>query len=103
MRHAIHQYVKTNNKYMKDCDKYKDLSYLKYWHIDNLHQWAMSQNSPLDVFKWLEKDLNSMKISIKTIKKHGGRAYFLEIDFENLVNLHKFHNDLPFFPQRMKT
>ena len=44
-----------------------------------------------------------MKISIKTIKKHGGRAYFLEIDFENLVNLHKFHNDLPFYPQRMKT
>ena len=44
-----------------------------------------------------------MKISIKTIKKHGGRAYFLEIDFEHLVNLHKFHNDLPSFPQRMKT
>ena len=63
----------------------------------------MSQSLPLDVFKWFEQDLNSMKISIKTIKKHGGRAYFLEIDFENLVNLHKFHNDLPFFPQRMKT
>ena len=63
----------------------------------------MSQSSPFDVFKWVEKDLNSMKISLKTIKKHGGRGYFLEIDFENLVNLHKFHNDLPFYSQIMRT
>ena len=28
--HAIHQYVKTNNRYMKDYYKNKESSYLKY-------------------------------------------------------------------------
>ena len=29
--HVIHRYVKANNKYMKDYDKNKELSYLQYW------------------------------------------------------------------------
>ena len=29
--HAIHQYAKAYNKYMKDYDKNKGSSYLKYW------------------------------------------------------------------------
>ena len=29
--HAIHQYGKANNKYMKYHDKNKKLSYLRYW------------------------------------------------------------------------
>ena len=28
--HAIHQYAKANNKYMKDYDKTKESSYLRY-------------------------------------------------------------------------
>ena len=28
--HAIHPYAKVNNKYMKDYDKNKESSYLKY-------------------------------------------------------------------------
>ena len=30
---AIHQYAKANNKYMKDYDKNKESSYLKYWDV----------------------------------------------------------------------
>ena len=29
--HAIHRYVKVNNKYVKYYDKNKESSYLKYW------------------------------------------------------------------------
>ena len=36
-------------------------------------------------------------------KNLSGKGYFLEIDIQNLVNFHKLHNDLPFFPERMKT
>ena len=32
--HTIHQYTKTNNKYMKEYDKSKQL-YLKYLDINN--------------------------------------------------------------------
>ena len=28
--HAIHRYAKPDNTYMKNCDKNKELSYLKY-------------------------------------------------------------------------
>ena len=35
--HTIHQYVKANNKYMKDYDKIKESSYLKYWIANNIY------------------------------------------------------------------
>ena len=35
--HTIHQYAKTNNKYMKDYNKNKESSHLKYWDVNNLH------------------------------------------------------------------
>ena len=34
--HAIHQYGKANNKYMKDYDKNKEESYLKCLDVNNL-------------------------------------------------------------------
>ena len=52
--HAIHQYAKTNNKYMKDYDQNKESSYLKYWDINNLYAWEMWQKLPLNKFEWIE-------------------------------------------------
>ena len=52
--HAIHQYTKANNKYMKDYNKNKGLSYLKYWDVNNLYGWTMSQKFPVNGFKWVE-------------------------------------------------
>ena len=31
--YSIYQYAKANNKYMKDYDKNKESSYLKYWDV----------------------------------------------------------------------
>ena len=54
--HAIHGYVKANNKYMKNYDKNKESSFIQYLDANNLYGWAMSQKLPLDGFKW-KKDM----------------------------------------------
>ena len=51
--HAIHWYVKANNKYMKDYDENKESSYLEYRDINNLYAWAISQKLPVNKFKWV--------------------------------------------------
>ena len=44
--HAIHRYAKGNNEYVKVYDKNKEYSYLKYWDVNNLYGWAISQKLP---------------------------------------------------------
>ena len=51
--HAIHPYAKANNKYMKDYDENKESSYLKYWDVNNLYDWAMLQKLPLNNIEWI--------------------------------------------------
>ena len=38
---AIHRHAKANNNYMKDYDKIKESSYLKYWDVNNLYRSTM--------------------------------------------------------------
>ena len=47
---------------MKDYDKGKESSYLKYWNVNNLYGWALSQKRPVNNFEWM-KDTNLLKIS----------------------------------------
>ena len=52
MFHAIDQYAKDNNKYMKDYDTSKKPSYLMYGNISNSCRWSMSQKLTAGGFKW---------------------------------------------------
>ena len=56
MCQAVYRYAKANNKYMKNCDKNIESSYLEFLDANNLYGWAMSQRLPVDGFKWIEED-----------------------------------------------
>ena len=51
---------------MKNYDKNKELSYLKYWDANNLYGWIMSQKLPVNKFKLIEDNyqLEMKKTSI---------------------------------------
>ena len=54
---------------MKDCDKNKEFSYLKYWDVNNLYGWAMSQKLAVNYFKWV-KDISEFNEDF--IKSYNG-------------------------------
>ena len=83
--HSINRCAKANNKYMKES------SYLKYWDVNNLYGWAMSQKLVVNVFRWAE-DL--FEFNEDFIKRNEG--YFVECDVQYPKNLQKPYNDLLF-------
>ena len=61
--HAIYRYAKGNNKYMKNCNKDIETSYLMHLEANNLYGWAMLQKFPVNGFKWKKVFLNLMMSS----------------------------------------
>ena len=50
---STHRYTKVNNKYMKNCDKSIESSYLIYLDANNFYEWSMSQKLRVNGFKWV--------------------------------------------------
>ena len=75
--HSNNRCTDANNKYMKDYDKNKESSYLKYWDINNLYGWAMLQKLAVD-FEWEKKSWN----------EKSDEGYFLEVDVQYPEQLH---------------
>ena len=100
--HAIHRYAKANNKYMKNYDKHKYLSYLMYLDANNLYGWAMSQKLPVNSFKWKKSISKFDETFIKNYDENSDKGFFLEVDIGYPKNVHNLYNDLPFLPERMK-
>ena len=84
--HAIYQYAKASNKYIKDYDKNKVSSYLNYWDVNNLYGWAMSQRFPVNNFEWIEDTSQFNEDLIKTIMMKVKKIIFLKLMFNILKN-----------------
>ena len=91
---VTHRSAKANNKYMKKYNKNIELSYIEYLDANSLYGWAMSQNLPLNDFKWIKKEELSKfdEDFIKDYDENGNIGYILEVDIDypkELFNLHK--------------
>ena len=88
---------------MKDYDKNKKSSYLKYWDVSNLLVWAMSLKLPVNELEQIEDTSKFNEDFIKNYNEESDEVYFLEVDVQYPEKLHDLHNDVPFLPERMKT
>ena len=92
---SLNSYAKANNEYIKNY-KNKALSYLKYWDLNNLYDWAMSQKLQVIGFKCF-KDLSEFDEGfIKCYNENSKKGYFLEVNVQYPKELHDLHYDLPF-------
>ena len=72
---------------MKDYDENKESSYLKYWDVNNLYGWAMSQKLPVNNFEWIEDTSQFNGDFIKSYNEESDEGYFLEVIF-NILKKH---------------
>ena len=95
--YSIKKYIKANNKYMNDYNKNKESSYLKFWDVNTLCGWAMSQKLPVNDFKWVGDISGFNESFIKSYNEENNEGYFLKVDIqylENFRNLHDRHFNL---------
>ena len=79
---SIDRYAKANNKYMRNYDKNKESSHLKYWNVNNLHDWEISQKLSVNGLKWVEDLSEFNEDFIQSYKEKINEGYFLEIDVQ---------------------
>ena len=73
-----------------------------YLDANNKYGWAISQNVPVDRFKW-KKPSKFDEEFIKNSNEDNKKAYIFEVDVEYPKYLHDLHSNLPFLPESMKT
>ena len=92
--YIAHRHAEANNKYMKNFDPDKLISYIMYLDANNLYGWAMSQPLPYRNFRWVESN--------NVIPKRKGVGHIYEVDLEYPEELHDLHNDYPCAPEKIK-
>ena len=99
--HAIHSYAKASSKYMKNYQKDIGSLYFMYLDVNNSYGWGMSQNLPVNGFKWIKNLSKFDEDFIKYYDSDSDKGYILEVDVEYPKNLHGLRSDLPFFAEKI--
>ena len=79
---AIHRYVKANNKYLTNYNEDIISSYLMYLDANNLYGRSVSQNLPVNGFKWVKNLSKFNEIFIRNYNENSDKGHFLEVDVD---------------------
>ena len=71
--------AKVNNNDIKDYDRNKESSYLKYCDVNNLYGQSMLQKLPVNKFEWTEDAFRFNEDFIKNYDEESNERYFLEV------------------------
>ena len=64
---------------MKHYKKNKESTYIKYWDINKLYGWAMSQKLPVNNFAWMKDTSQFNEDFIKNYNEESNEGYSFEI------------------------
>ena len=67
---------------MKDYDKNKESSYLKYWDVTDLYGWEMPQKLPVNSFEQVKHNFELKEDFIKNYNEEKDEGYFPENDVQ---------------------
>ena len=74
---------------MKNYDKNKESSYLRYWDVNNLYGWAVLQKLPANKFEWIKDTSKFNEDFIKNYNEERDEGYFLKVDVQYPEKLHE--------------
>ena len=69
---------------MKNCDKKFESTYFMYVDANYLYGWAMSQERPVNGFKWVKNLSTFNERFITSYNENSNKGYFLEVDVDEL-------------------
>ena len=67
---------------MENYNKNKESPYPKYWDVNNLYGWSMSQKPYVNNFEWIEGTCEFNEDFIKLYTREINKEYFLEVDVQ---------------------
>ena len=62
----------------------KELYYIQYWDVNDLHGWAMSRKHPVNNFEWIKDTSQSNEDFRKNYNEENHEGYFPEFDVQYL-------------------
>ena len=98
--YIAHRHARANNKCMRKehYNEKEESSYIMYFDANNLYGWAMSQKLPYGNFRWIPCP---EYINLDSYNENSAKGLILEVHLEYPEELHHFHNDYPYAPEKI--
>ena len=91
------KYAKANYSKVKRYDVSKPASHILYLDANNLYGWALCQEQPTGMFRFLEeKDMKTF--DVHKVLENSNNGYILEVDLEYPRERHEQYNCCPLAP-----